>query len=285
MTTIPAASSTSTTAGAKAHARAQEAEAAVSGAPDAVVPAESWAGQIAADKSDVVWAETVAGGSYAHRVLAAGTSVRLADIAGDACASVLLYNADAPWERLNVADTAKVQWQVYTAPGQLLLSDQGRVLASVVDDTSGHHDILYGTSAEARNVERYGDGAPEGASPAGRELFAVAAAKNGLGRRDIAPSMSFFQGVTIDAEGSPTFTGSSGPGGSITLRTEMPVIMLVANAAHPIDPREEYIASPLEIVAWRDRRTDPSDPRWSATPEGRRAFENTADYLKGRGIA
>ncbi|HEY3480011.1 MAG TPA: urea carboxylase, partial [Streptomyces sp.] len=31
--------------------------------------------------------------------------------------------------------------------------------------------------------------------------------------------------------------------------------------------------------------TVPGDPLWDATPEGRRAFLNTAEYLTVRGIA
>ena len=42
-----------------------------------------------------------------------------------------------PIERLNVADTVKVQWQAYLGAGSLLLSDMGRVLLSIVADTSG----------------------------------------------------------------------------------------------------------------------------------------------------
>jgi urea carboxylase-associated protein 2 len=274
---------TGTTAGARAHARAQEGTV-VADAP--AVPATTWPRPPAdVDPDHLVWAERVAGGGYAHRVLARGTTVRLTDVAGDACAHVLLFHADAPWERLNVADTVKVQWQVYSGAGRLLLSDQARVLASVVEDTSGHHDTLYGTSTQARNEQRYGDGSPEGPSPAGRELFVLGAAKHGLGRRDVPPSVSFFQGVRVDGDGRPRFEGSAGPGTSVTLRTEMPVVLLIANAAHPLDPRETYTSTPLEIVAWRDRPTAPEDDLWTATPEGRRAFENTHDHLKGRGLA
>jgi urea carboxylase-associated protein 2 len=276
-------SATGTTAGAREHARAQEGTL-VADAP--TVPASTWpAPPTGIDAERIVWAERVAGGGYAHRVLARGTTVRLTDLEGDACAHVLLYNADMPWERLNVADTVKVQWQVYSASGQLLLSDQARVLASVTGAGAGHHDAIYGTSTQARNEERYGDGAPEGPSPAGRELFVLAAAKHGLGRRDLPPSVSFFQGVRIDEAGRPHFEGSAGPGATVVLRTEMPVVLLVANTPHPLDPREDYVSTPLEVVAWRDDATGPDDPLWSATPEGRRAFENTHDYLRGRGLA
>lgn len=272
-------SGTATTAGARDHARAQEGTD-VWTAP--TVPARCWPDPPAGvDPDRLVWAERVSGGGYAHRRLAAGTCIRLTDLDGDACAGILFYNALMPWERLNVADTVKVQWQVYSAPGQLLLSDQGRVLAAVVEDSSLQHDAVYGVSTLARNTERYGDGSPEGKSPAGRELFALAASKHGLARRDLPPCMTFFQGVRIDDSGHPHFRGSAGPGASITLRTEMPVVILLANAAHPLDPRSEYQCTPLEIVAWKDVPSAPGDDAWERTPEGRRAFENTADFLAG----
>lgn len=283
MPTLTPDRGTADTAGARTHARAQEGTV-VHTAP--TVPASAFPDlPQGVDPADAVWADRVTGGGYAHRVLAPGTAVRLTDLEGDACASVLLFSSPMPWERLNVADTVKVQWQVYAGARRLLLSDQGRVLASIAADTSGHHDTLYGTSAAARNEERYGDGSPHGPSPAGRELFVLAAAKHGLDRRDIGPSISFFQGVRIDAEGRPQWRGSAGLGASVTLRTEMPVVLLIANTAHPLDPRPAYTSTPLEVVAWRDRTTTPEDPLWGATPEGRRAFENTRDHLKGHGLA
>ncbi|GIG23477.1 urea carboxylase [Cellulomonas chitinilytica] len=277
---------TATTAGAKAHARAQEAAHRGRVTTMPTVPASAWLDppQGVAPK-DLVHAEVVAGGGYTHLVVARGTHVRLTDVAGDACAHVLAYRADRPWERLNVADTVKVQWQVYLTTGHLLLSDAGRVLASVVGDTSGRQDALYGTTTRARNEQRYGDGSPQGASPAGRELFALAAAKHGLSRRDLPPSISFFQGVRIDAEGRPHFEGSAGPRRELTIRAEAPLILLVANTAHPLDPRPEFTSTPLEVLAWKGRAADESDPLWTATPEGRRAFANTVADLTARGIA
>jgi uncharacterized protein len=276
------ASMTSTTRGAREHARSQEGTA-VDARP--VLPASEHPSPpdgIAPER--LRWAERVAGGNYTHKLLARGTEVRLTDVTGDACAAVLLYNAAEPFERLNIADTVKVQWQVYTAAGQLLLSDQGRVLASVIADDSGRHDTIYGTSARARNEERYGDGAAHGPSPAGRELLALAAAKHGLGRRDIPPCITFFQGVRIRPDGTPEFVGSAGAGASLTLRIEMPAIVLIANTAHPLDARPEYRCGPLDVTAWTAEPTTAADPIWNASPEGRRAFLNTQDYLAAKGI-
>ena len=265
-------SATGTTQGARDHARAQA---------SAVERPEPPPGVAAAD---LVWAETVPGGNYSHRVLARGSALRLADPTGDACAHLLLYVADRPWERLNTADTTKVQWNAYPGTGSLLLSDQGRVLATVTDDGSGHHDALCGTSTLLRNTARYGDGSPQSASPAGRELLLLAAAKNGLGPRDLAPSLSLFQGVRVGADGGLEFTGSAGPGTAVTLRAEQPLTVLVANVPHPLDPRPGYVCGPLEVTAWPGPPTRPDDPRWAATPEAERAYRNTADFCAARGI-
>ncbi|MDX3194966.1 urea carboxylase-associated family protein [Streptomyces sp. MN03-5084-2B] len=276
-------STTATTYGARDHARAQ-AGTVVDTMPS--IPASTWPDPPAEVAPEALtWAETVAGGGYTHKVLARGTRLRLTDVDGDACAHLLLFNADQPWERLNVADTVKVQWNAYLGESVALLSDQARVLATVVADSSGRHDALCGTSTVDGNVERYGDGAPEGPSPAGLPLFTLAAAKNGLGPRDLPPSLSFFQGVRVQPEGGLEFTGSAGPGRSVDLRIEIPSIVLLANVAHPVDPRPDYTVSKLEVLAWRDRPTTPDSPEWTHTPEVQRAFENTADYLTARGIA
>ena len=190
----------------------------------------------------LVWAERVAGGSYTHKVVAAGTTVRLTDLDGDACAHLLLYRAGEPWERLNVADTVKVQWQAYLGEGSLLLSDQGRVLASVVSDSSGHHDALCGGSSRLRNDTRYGSGSAEGPTPAARELFLLAAAKHGLGARDLPPCCSLFQGVRVDPDsGALQWNGSCGGPSAVELRAELPLLVLIANTAHPLDARPDLV--------------------------------------------
>jgi hypothetical protein len=282
VTSATRTSSTATTHAAREHARAQGGQVA-----DAmpVLPARAWPDPPAGvDPVDLTWAETVAGGGYTSKVVSRGTTIRLTDLHGQACAHVLLFNADQPWERLNAADTVKVPWQAYLGYGHPLLSDQGRVLATIVADTSGRHDALCGSSSRAANERRYGDGAAEGLSPAGRELFLVAAAKHDLGPRDLPPSLSFFQAVRVRDGGALAFDGSAGPGTGVELRAELPLIVLLANTSHPLDPRAEYVSTPLEVLAWRGRATGPDDALWSSSPESERAYLNTADYAEARGL-
>lgn len=235
------------------------------------------------DPADLVWAETVAPGGYTHRVLARGSRIRFDDPTGDACANLVVYNALEPWERLNVADTQKIPWQAYLGAGSPLLSGDGRALATIVEDTSGRHDAFCGTSTDAWNTAKYGNAAPEGPSPSGRSLLAKAAAKHGLTKRDLPPSISFFQGVRVDPEGALEPTGSAGPGRHVTLVAELPLLVLVASVAHPLDPRPDYVVGPLRVHAWRGAPTTAADARFTATPELTRAYLNSIDHAEARG--
>ncbi|GAB3654160.1 urea carboxylase-associated family protein [Nocardioides korecus] len=236
------------------------------------------------DPAGLTWAETVAPGGYTHRRVARGTRLRLEDVTGDACAHVLVLNAVEPTDRLNVADTQKIPWQAYLGEGHPLLSGDGRVLATVVADTSGHHDAFCGTSSDAWNEAKYGDASPQGPSPSGHGLLVKAAAKHGLGPRDLPPTVSFFQGLRVEDDGAFTWQGSAGPGAYVDLLAELPLVVLVANVPHPLDPRPDYVVGPLRLHAWRERPTGPDDARFEASPERRRAYLNSLDYAESAGL-
>jgi uncharacterized protein len=276
--------STATTAGAKAHARAQHGRTVdemrhVPATAGTTVPAD-----VPADR--LVWSETVASGGYSTAVLARGTRIRLADPLGDACAHLLLHRADAPHERLNIADTVKVPWQAYPSTGHPLLSGFGRVLATIVADTSTAHDALAGTTTREGNLARYGASTPESPSPAGRELLLLGALKHGLSQRDLPPSLSFFKGVRVDVDGSLRWIGSAGPGTAVDLLLHVDAIVLLANTAHPLDPRPQFNCSPLRVHAWSadDDLGRLGELVGPLGPEHVQALANTDADLTARGV-
>ncbi|MGW1738925.1 DUF1989 domain-containing protein [Nocardia sp. NPDC001965] len=201
---------------------------------------------------DTTWTVRLPPGGHTSTVLGRGTRLRVADPHGAACAHLFLLRAEAPWERLNIADTVKVPWQAYLGTGHPLLSDQGRLLATVVADTSGRHDTLCGPTR------------------AGRLLLERAATKHGLSPRDIGPTLSLFRGVRVGADGTLATTGSAGAGAYIDLIVQLPVTVLVAAAGHPLD---DSPVTELDLVAW------PGDRAAAAAanndPEYLRAVENT----------
>lgn len=227
----------------------------------------------------MVWAETIAAGGYASKILGRGARIELTDVQGDACLSMLAFNAAFPVERLNVADTVKIQWNGYLRAGRFILSDMGRVMLSILEDEAGTHDTFCGASNAASNTRRYGDGANHGAHPNARDRFRIAVAKYGLGRKDIHPCVNLFKGVAIDPEGATLpQVGPFAPGRRIVLRAEMDLILVFANCPHILDPRDGYNVTPARVRAWRGPVTAADDPIRAASPEGERSFLNTEDY-------
>ncbi|MET8798829.1 DUF1989 domain-containing protein [Nocardia sp. NPDC004568] len=232
---------TASTTGARAHARAQASATAATPELPEGVPLDA-----------TTWTVRLPPGGYTSTVLGRGTRLRLADPHGAACAHLFLLRADAPWERLNIADTVKVPWQAYLGVGHPLLSDQGRLLATVVADTSGRHDALCGPTRE------------------GRLLLERAAAKHGLAPRDIGPTLSLFRGVRVGGDGSLTPTGSAGAGTYIDLIVHLPVTVLVAAAPHPLG---DAPVTDLDLVAWPGDRAAAAAA--NSDPEYLRAVQNT----------
>jgi urea carboxylase-associated protein 2 len=262
---------------ARAHARAMEGSVA-----DAmpVIPPVATDLPVGVASDDLLWEERIAGGGYASRLLARGSLLRLVDLDGDACASIQLFNAEMPTERLNVADTVKVQWNAYLGAGNLLLSDMGRVMMSIVEDGAETHDAFCGASNAASNARAFGDGSNAGPSPSARDRLLLGVAKHGLGRRDVHPCINLFKSARIETDGAVIpILGPFAPGRTVILRAEMDVIFVVANCPHVLDTRP-WNVTPLRATAWRGPVTDAQDPIRNATPEGRRAFLNVDDYYR-----
>jgi uncharacterized protein len=270
------APNTASLQGAREHARSQAGAVAPTGRTIPAATATDLPAGVATDA--VLWDETVGAGGATSRRLQRGAVVRISDDTGDACVHLLVHNAATPAERLNIADTVKVQWQAYLGPGALLLSDMGRVLMTFVDDSSRRHDALCGTSTPSLTAAKYGAGGVHSRSPSGRELLLVAAAKHGLERRDLPTGVNLFKRVVVADDGSLHLDGDPRPGVEVTLRAELDVVVVLANVPHPLDPRPAYTASTVRCTAWlADRPAD--DPLRVSSPERRRAFENTDDLL------
>lgn len=264
--------------GARAHARAQ-AGTRVEAMP--TIPASAAADRArGVSATDMLWEETIAAGGYASARLERGARLRLVDLYGDAAPSVLIFNADQPTERLNVADTIKIQWNAYLGAGKLLLSDMGRVLMSILADSAEAHDVFCGASNEQTNARKYGDGGNFGPHPNARDRFMLAVAKWGLDRRDVHPCVNFFKPVRIGPDGETILDpGPFEAGREIVMRAEMNLIVMIANCPHVLDARADYTVTPLRVSAWRGAPAEAADPIRVATPEGLRAYENVEAYF------
>ncbi|VIO78607.1 urea amidolyase associated protein UAAP1 [Bradyrhizobium ivorense] len=228
------------------------------------------------DARAVIHREKIPAGWYWTTRLDRGDALRIVNTSGTSCVALLAWNAVDPSERLNHADTIKVQWAARLQKGRVLLSDMGRALLGITEDTSAAHDAVVGGSTAATNAAKYGDGPFRNT----RDNFILAASKLGLDRRDVHPCVSFFAPVAIDADGKFIWSEQRRQKGDfVDLRAEMDLLVALANCPHPLDPANTYPQADVEIVRYRAGAPAADDLCRTATAEAVRAFENNAMYL------
>lgn len=229
----------------------------------------------------VIHREVIPGGWYWTTRLQRGEALRLINSSGGSSISLLAWSSTEPSERLNHADTIKVQWAASLRKGRVILSDMGRALLSVTEDTCGTHDTLMGGSTAATNAARYGAKHHRNT----RDNFILAAGKLGLDRRDVMPCISFFAPVSIDPAGRFVWQNDRRHAGDfVDLRAEMDLLIALSNCPHPLDPATSYSTESVEIVRYQAEPASAGDLCRTASAEAARAFENNA-FLLASGVA
>lgn len=224
------------------------------------------------DPSLILLDEKLPGGAYWHTVIKRGNTLRITDLEGSQGVSIVCYNADSPIERLNVADTAKIQFNAFLTKGKLLYSDMGRVLFSITEDTSGYHDLICGCSNAGSNAAKYGEGDYNNS----RNNFLKALGKRGLTRKDLMPNVNLFSRVAVLPNGDLKYVeGIEKPGSFVDLRAEMNVLVVVSNCPHVMHPATEYKPKPIQLTIWKSPAPAENDLCRTSCPEAIRAFQNT----------
>ena len=236
-------------------------------------------------KMDWLVDEPLRGGQMWSRVLKRGQVLRLTDVEGGAAVAALLFNADFPLERYNMPDTLKAQHIARVTKGNVLYSDMGRVLCSVVADTCGWHDTITGVEDMAGSVKKYGAGDYQALRNEwhqnSRNNLLVELAKYGLGKRDFGPNLNFFVKVAPDAEGKLSWvSGNSKPGSYLELRSEMNTLVLLSNTPHPLDPATQYKPRPVHLGVRVAAPVAADDPCRTSCAENERGFALTEAYFR-----
>lgn len=226
----------------------------------------------AIDPALICLQEKLPAGAYWHGVIKRGKTLRIEDLAGSQGVSIVCYNADNPIERLNVADTAKIQFNAFLGKGKVMYSDMGRILFSITEDTSECHDLICGCSNAASNAKKYGEGDYNNS----RNNFLKALGKRGLTRKDLMPNLNLFSRVMVSSDGDLSYaTESEKPGSFVDLRAEMNVLVVISNCPHVLHPSTEYQPKPIQLTIWNSPAPGDDDLCRTANPEAIRGFINT----------
>jgi uncharacterized protein len=218
-------------------------------------------------------------------VLKRGTSLRIIDTEGGANISALFLNADAPLERYNMPDTLKAQFIASLTKGNVLYSDMGRILCSVVADTCGWHDTLGGCTDAALTLEKYGASSYQkdrnNTIRNGRDNFLIELGKYGLGKPDMPVNLNFFSKVWIDEDGNMHYQlNHSHPGAMVELRAEMNVLVILSNTPHPLSSDPVYAPKSVQLEIRQASPVGLQDPCRIFRPENERGFQNTETLFR-----
>ena len=223
------------------------------------------------------------GATWSH-VLKRGTALRIVDPSGTANVGALFYNWENPTERYNMPDTLKAQHIARLTRGDVLYSDMGRILCSIVGDTVGWHDPLSGSGNAALVARKYGEARYQehlnNCHKNASDSFLVELAKYGLRARDMTAPVNFFSKVVVDETGQMRFVpGNSYPGAFVDLRAEMNVLVVLNTCQHPLDPNPAYDPKPVTLSVRRVPPPAADDECRLSRPENGRGFTLTERYF------
>ncbi len=188
-------------------------------------------------------------GSWSGRI-EAGEILRIVDLEGQQAVDFLCFSAEDPAERYHAANTIKVPGNIYVGPGSVLRSNLARPMMTVVADTVGGHDTIFGCCSFALDRVRYGRTNPECC----QRNFERELAGHGLGPEHVVANVNFFMSVPVGPDGSAGIAGSrSRPGDHVDLRAEMPVLAVLSNCAEELNPASGTNGpTPVRVLVWRE---------------------------------
>jgi urea carboxylase-associated protein 2 len=249
-------------------------------APGILDPVTADAGHL----KQVLFQDDIREGATWSHVLKRGTVLRIVDPTGAANVGALFYNWENPTERYNMPDTLKAQHIARLTRGDVLYSDMGRILCSIVGDTVGWHDPLSGCGNAATVARKYGEARYQehrnDCHKNAYDSFVVELAKYGLTARDMTAPVNFFSKVAVDESGGMGFVpGHSHPGAYIDVRAEMNVLVILNTCQHPLDPNPVYDPKPVRLSVRRVPPPAPDDECRVSRPENGRGFTLTERYF------
>ncbi len=180
-----------------------------------------------------------------------GETFRIVDLEGNQAVDTLFFNAANSEERYSAADTIRSQGNLYLTTGTQLLSNEGRVMLTIVADTCGRHDTLGGACSAESNTVRYAIEKRNMHSCRDNFLLALTRSGVGLTKRDLPSNINFFMNVPVTPQGALTFAdGISAAGRYIEMHAEMDAIVLISNCPQLNNPCNAYNPTPVRVMVW-----------------------------------
>jgi len=176
-----------------------------------------------------------------------GQVLTIKDTHGQQAVDFLCYDADNTSDRYSATNTVKVQGNVYVGNGTVLYADSGKPLLTVIEDTVGRHDTIYGCCSNPNNKLRYDVETTESCYT----NFTQELQKHGMDVTSIVPNVNWFMSVPVLGDGSAGVAEAAlKPGSYVKLRAECNVLAVLSNCPQMHNPCNGFKPTPIEV--WID---------------------------------
>ena len=173
-----------------------------------------------------------------------GQVLTIRDTYGQQAVDFLCYDADNTSDRYSATNTVKVQGNIYVGKGTVLYADSGKPLLTVIEDTFGKHDTIYGCCSNPNNKLRYGVETTESCYT----NFTQELHKHGMGVISIVPNVNWFMSVPVLDDGSAGVAEASlKPGIFVKLQAECNVLAVLSNCPQMHNPCNGFKPTPIEV--------------------------------------
>jgi len=180
-----------------------------------------------------------------------GQRFRIVDLEGNQAVDTLFYNALDTAEHYSAQNTIQAQRGIYLTTGTVLLSNRGRPMLRMEEDTCGRHDTLGGACSAESNTVRYALEKRSMHNCRDSFLLALATHDRGLTKRDLPSNINFFMNVPVTPAGQLRFAdGVSAAGRHVQLHALMDTLVLISNCPQLNNPCNAYNPTPIRVMTW-----------------------------------
>jgi len=180
-------------------------------------------------------------------VVRKGQTLRIVDLEGNQAVDFLMYALADDAERYSAQDTMAAQGNIFLKTGSVLLSNEGRAMATVTATSVAYHDTIGGACSCESNTLRYGHHTKS--QHACVENFLQANARHGRGKRDMVSNINWFMNVPVEADGALGIVdGISAPGLFVDMRAEMDLVAIVSNCPQINNPCNGFNPTPVRMI-------------------------------------
>ncbi|MCC5661847.1 urea carboxylase-associated family protein [Nostoc sp. XA010] len=201
------------------------------------------------DPATAIYDQELAARKPWSRIIKKGQILRIIDLLGNQAIDTLFYNAYDTSERYSAPDTIVRQGNIFITTGTQLISNEGNVMMTVIQDQCGKHDTVGGACSMESNSVRYG--LHKKHLHACVENYLLELSKYEMNKRDLVSNVNFYMNVPVSEDGTLEIVdGISEAGKIIDLRAEMDVMVLISNCPQINNPCNAYNPTPARLIVW-----------------------------------